>query len=52
MPSKEVNGVHNATRTKNIERKSTSFNPVRQGGRLLSALNKAIGIGNPYCKKV
>lgn len=28
----------------------TSFKPGRHGGRLLSALNRATGIGNPYCK--
>lgn len=28
----------------------TSDNPGRQGGRLLSARNREIGIGSPYCK--
>lgn len=32
-------------------KKATSFNPERQGGRLLSALNKATGVGNPYYNK-
>ena len=32
------------------EQEITSFNPWRQGGRLLSALNRPSGIGNPYCK--
>jgi hypothetical protein len=35
---------------KEILKEMTSFNPGRHGGRLLSALNRAIGIGNPYCK--
>lgn len=48
VASERIRGPDNQ-KTQITSNKDTSFNPERQGGRLLSALNKPIGIGNPYC---